>query len=364
MQRTKRERTERFEKEHDCTRFHNVVLKYGQGWKKLLRNGELHIVEDGFVKYILNSDITKIEDYTKRENVWSASDGEREVREYVQSLTDSEILYNKRNIITKPNKIYELDIFVPSKNVAIEYNGIYWHSTKVVPNDYHLTKHNLCADKGIRLIHIFEDEWKWKREICKSIITSSFNIYKEKYFARKCIAQKIDAQTYRNFVNSNHIAGAINSKYKYGLFYNNELVQVIGIGQSRFKKGELELHRMCSKLFTNVIGGFSKLLKFAANDIKKETNTDSIDLYSYVDLAKFNGNGYEKSGFTYICTTKPSYFYVANNLIHKNRMQFQKSKLPKLLDNFDSNLTEQENVVNNGYYCVYDCGNKKFKMIL
>ena len=368
MQTAKRKRTEQFESERDCTRFANIVIKYGQGWKSLLRDGKLHVIEDGYAKYLDNKDIPIIEEYNSREHVWCVSAAEIEIREYVRKLlgSNANILYNKKNIISEPGKTYELDIFLPEKNVAIEYNGVYWHSTKSVPNNYHLSKTQLCAKKGIRLIHLFEDEWKWKPEICKSIISSSFNIYKERHYARQCDVKPISSKTYRSFLMENHISGPVNSKYKYGLFTSGgELVQVIGIGHSRFKRNELELHRMCSKLFTNVVGGFSKLVKHAADDIKNtEHIAASIELYSYVDLSKFTGSGYGKSGFSYISTTKPSYFYVSGNLKHKNRLQMQKSKLSRLLDNFDASLTEQQNAVKNGYHCIYDCGTKKYKISL
>lgn len=363
---TKRKRTEQFEKEHNCTRFANVITKYGQGWKSLLRDGKLHVIENGYAKYLLNDDIHIIEEYNKREHVWSVSKSEIEIRKYVGSLIKSNnILYNKKNIISERDKIYELDIFVPGKSVAIEYNGVYWHSSKVVPNNYHLTKTRLCCQKGIRLIHIFEDEWKQKREVCKSIISSAFNVYKERYYARECKISEIDAKTYRVFLSENHISGPVNSKYKYGLFTSvGELVQVIGIGKSRFNKNELELHRMCSKLFNNIVGGFSKLLSYAACDIKFKENISKIELCSYVDLSKFNGAGYEKCGFSYIETTKPSYFYVTGALVRKNRLQMQKKKLKTQLKYFDENLTEQENAIKNGYNCVYDCGTKKYKISL
>lgn len=66
----------------------------------------------------------------------------------------------------------ELDIYIPSKNLAIEYNGLYWHSDKAtlekndIPNKEtrmyakyrHIEKTKLCKEKNIRLIHIFEDD--------------------------------------------------------------------------------------------------------------------------------------------------------------------------------------------------------------
>lgn len=79
--------------------------------------------------------------------------------------------------------------------------------------------------------------------------------------ARKCEVKEIDSKTYKDFLNKYHIQGAVNSSIRYGLFYKNELVQCIGLGKSRFKKDEIELHRICTKSNTQVLGGFSKLIK-------------------------------------------------------------------------------------------------------
>lgn len=62
---------------------------------------------------------------------------------------------NEKTII----KPYELDIYIPDKNLAIEYCGIYWHSDKFKNKDYHKIKYEMCKNKNVKLITIFEDEW-------------------------------------------------------------------------------------------------------------------------------------------------------------------------------------------------------------
>ncbi len=186
--------------------------------------------------------------------------------------------FNNREILNGK----ELDIYIPSKNVAIEFNGLYWHSDKQKPFDYHKIKTELCNQKGIRLIHIFEDEWQNNKDIIKSIIKSSLGIYDRKIYARKCEIKELNNKEYKDFLVKNHIQGQINSSLKVGLFYKNELVQVAGFGKSRFKSNELELHRMCTLLNTQVIGGFSKLCKYL-----------NQPFISYIDKSKFN-DLYEK----------------------------------------------------------------------
>ena len=117
--------------------------------------------------------------------------------------------------------------------------------------------------------------------------------------------------------------------------------------KSRFSH-DYELHRFCVKAKYNVIGGFSKLIKHAGIN----------NFISYVDLSHFTGTGYEKVGFKKVGITKPSYVYVKNNHV-LSRYQCQKRKLIKLLPNYDYKLSEQDNMVINGWFKIYNCGNLK-----
>lgn len=128
--------------------------------------------------------------------------------------------------------------------------------------------------------------WNTKKDIYKDIIKSALGKLELKIPVRKCEVKGIDDKTYKDFLEENHIQGAVNSSIRYGLFYKNELVQCIGLGKSRFKKDEIELHRMCSKNNIQVLGGFSKLLKHCKQK----------HIVSYIDRYIYNGKSYEKSG--------------------------------------------------------------------
>ena len=270
---------------------------------------------------------------------------EKDVLMFIKSIYNGNIEENNRHIIHPK----ELDIYIPDKKLAIEYNGGYWHSIEVIPNkNYHQEKTLECRNKGIRLIHIFDWEWLFKQEICKSIIKSALGMYDKRIYARQCKVYEINQNTYAEFLEENHLQGSINSSIRYGLYYNNELVAVIGFGKSRFKKDEMELHRFCCKLNYNIIGGFSKLIKHSG--VK--------DFITYVDLAHFTGDGYKQIGFEEISITEPNYKWVKGIKI-LNRFSTQKHKLSTLLEKYDENLTEDENMSINGYKQVYDSGNIK-----
>ncbi len=86
---------------------------------------------------------------------------EKEIVTFIKSFYSGEVLENSRKIIPP----FELDIYIPEKKLAIEYNGLYWHSEeKGKDKHYHKNKYNLCKDKDIRLITIFEDEYLEGRE--------------------------------------------------------------------------------------------------------------------------------------------------------------------------------------------------------
>ena len=263
-------------------------------------------------------------------------------------LLNSTIIQHDRSILNGK----ELDIYIPDKNLAIEFNGDYWHSEYYKDKNYHLDKTLKCQEKGIRLIHIFEHEWDSKRLIVESIIRNKLGLIENHIYARKCSISEISQRDYSNFLELNHIQGSIVSKYRYGLFYNRELVSVIGFGKSRFKKGEMELHRFCSKINTSVIGGFSKLISYFMNQ-----NICS-EFITYVDRSKFDAKGYFKIGFELINQIEPSYFYTKNGEV-LSRYQCQKHKLAKLLENYSPSLSESDNMILNGYLKVYDCGTLK-----
>lgn len=274
---------------------------------------------------------------------------EKELVFFIKSLYKGEVKTNIRSLISPK----EIDIYLPDLKLAFEFNGTYWHSENAgKPSDYHITKTRLCNKQGIRLVHIFEYEWVFNQEKIKSLIKSALGLFDHKLYARKCQVKPIDAKEYRDFLLLNHLQSAVGSPIRYGLYHQDELVSVIGFGQSRYKKGETELHRYCVKAGYQIIGGFSKLIKHACKD------ANITEFYSYIDLAHFSGRGYKKIGFEKVSVTSPSYIYIRGEEI-KSRLQCQKHKLHAFLDYFDPQLSETENMLINDYDKVYDCGNLK-----
>ena len=282
----------------------------------------------------------------------SVSSHEKELYKFIKSVYDGEIIKKDRKILGGK----ELDIVLPEKKLAIEFNGIYYHNELFIDKDYHLNK-TLAANKnGYSLIHIFEDEWVYNKDICKSIISSKLG-YSNKIYARKCIIKEITNKDYKKFIDDNHIQGYIAAKIKIGLFYNEELVSVMSFGSmrtslgSKNKEDEYELLRLCNKLGYTVTGGSDKMFKFFI----KTYNPLKVTTYS--DIRWFNGNVYKNMGFTYIESSKPNYWYIIKN-IRKHRFGFRKDILIK--EGYDKNKTERSIMMDREIYRIYDCGNMKY----
>lgn len=303
--------------------------------------------------YIHSCDLYLLTDYFYKTEMCSSSYSEKELLDFVKSIYSDEIMENTKRIISPK----ELDVYIPKMKLAIEYNGLYWHDENHVDRNYHLTKTNMCNKKGIDLIHVFEDDWLYKKEIVKSMIASRLGVYKEKIFARKCQIKEIEKDQAKIFFDENHLQGFAYGDLYLGLMLNDKLIQCICINKKGWHDGNVELTRMVTKLNTQVIGGFSKLMKHISDYIEYKSIT------SYVYKAWFNGKGYIESGFKIVKENNPSYSYVVNGRrVHKSH--FRKNKIKKMFERgelkfYDSNKTEHENMIENKIYRIYDCGTMK-----
>jgi hypothetical protein len=287
------------------------------------------------------------------------SNVEKELQSFIKENIASDVIFNNRKLV----KGFEIDIYIPEYNLAIEFNGLRWHSELMgKTKEYHINKTNECEKQGIKLIHMFEDEWKYKNSIVKSRLKHLLNKSEKRIYARTCLIKQIDNTTKNQFLNDNHIQGEDKSKIKYGLYHYDELVSVITFGSLRkitgnvSSNGHYELIRFCNKINVSVVGGFSKLLKHFT-----KTNHPT-QVISYADRRWSIGDLYEKNGFTFIHDTPPNYWYMKYYNHREHRFKYRKSELPKLLNTYDGTLSEWENMKNNKYDRIWDCGSKKYGM--
>jgi len=278
---------------------------------------------------------------------------EKEVGEEIRKFYQGEILCNKYI------NGYECDIIIHDLKIAIECNGVYWHTEQYKEKNIHQLKKQKVEETGYNLIQIWEDDWKdlIKHEIIISRLKAKLGM-SEKIYARKCIIKEVHSKEAKIFLNDNHIQGYVPATYKYGLYYDNELMEIITLGKTRKlisgNENCLELYRLCTKRGYNVIGGFSKLLSYFRNNVTNER----IISYADCDWCNINSNGYEKVGFKYIKMTEPGYCYNING-IRENRLNYTKSKLVN--NGFDVNKSEVTIMHDRGYYRIFDSGNILFE---
>lgn len=229
----------------------------------------------------------------------------------------------------------ELDILVRSKNLAIEFDGLYWHSEKYGRDSgYHLNKTKQCIKKGINLIHIFEDEWYNNAKAIKFRIKHLLGLTTGKIYARKCTFRQVFANKAEQFLNKYHINGYVKSDLHYGLFYKNRLVFVLAIKKS---DDNWRITRFASVFNFTVVGGLSKVIKNIKRSFRYCT------LLMEVDRRWSTGNLFTKLGAKYICDLPPTYYYIKN-----------KKRIPEF------SFSDDLNPLMLGYHKIWDCGYKLF----
>lgn len=276
------------------------------------------------------------------------------LEKFIQDLLDEHnIKYETSNRKILTGK--ELDIYIPSSKIAIECNGVYWHS--MYDSKYHYDKWKMCKDKGIQLLSIWEDWITNKPEIVKSVILSKLGIYKETIGASKCKVGKVNSSDARKFLNENHIQGFCNSTYKYGLYYKDELVAIMLFSKENNASAKnlsgWSLLRFCNKLNTHVVGGAERLLTHFCQD------HPTGDIISFASHDISNGHLYEKLGFEYVNEMQTCYWYVHNQSHERfHRSSFMKKDLVR--KGYDPSLTEEQIMMQTDYLRIYDSGQSKY----
>jgi hypothetical protein len=273
---------------------------------------------------------------------------EDEVISVIKSMGfTGKIVRNTRSVISP----LEIDIWLPDLKLGIECNGAYWHSDPIKPKDYHINKTKLVESVGGQLIHIFDLEWKTKKEQITHRLKSALGLG-EKIGARKCKVVELRVGEANAFFSVYHTQGPCAAKTAFGLMLGDRLVAAATFSKPRYsKKYDYELLRYASA--ANVSGGASRLIKA----FRKKFNGSII---SYADRKWSKGLLYHNMGFQLVNESSPSYWYF-KGLQVKHRSALQKFKL-KGLDTYDERLTEVQNAYLAGWRRYFDCGTLVFEL--
>lgn len=280
------------------------------------------------------------------------STGQVEINEFLSQFVETEMEHS----IGKKR----VDILIPSLSIGIEYHGLIWHSTRFHADPLNLHhKHQLAARAGIRLVHIFQDEWEQRSHAVKNLLRSLVGV-SERRFARNCHIVELSERDldYHRVVAVQHIQGAVGGGGLriFALYEGSKPVAAMVFSpttsdRARVRDGSVwELRRYAS--VGTVVGGASKLFTHFLRTCSPS------EVVSYSDIRLFTGRLYETLGFQQDAVSRPSYCYITPGVVKRfNKSRFQLKNLPGLFeDKFDPTLTEASNCANNGWYQLYDCG--------
>lgn len=287
------------------------------------------------------------------------SKSEREIFDFLSEHYLGKIVTNTKQVIPP----FEVDIYLPELKFAVELNGLYFHSeiSGGKSKHYHLTKTEKSEAVGIKLIHVFEDDWKNKCEIIKSMLLYRIGMVGNSLNARDMLVVTPTVHEKETFLKNNHLQGSDKSNIHYGLYDGNELISIMTFGSLRKILGsnsvldQYELIRFCNKIGTSCKGSFSRLL----SHFIKDKNPTKIVTFADRRFSTRSSNVYEKNGFEYSSTSKPNYFYMKNHDVRLHRFNFPKHKLVKL--GHDKSLTEWEIMKSMNYDRIWDCGHLKYE---
>lgn len=271
---------------------------------------------------------------------------EKEIKELIENW-GFDCLSNCRNVLPSGK---ELDIYIPSKKIAIEFDGLYWHNELNKSKNYHINKTIECEKLGIKLIHIFEDEWINKKEIVASLLRDFLGYNDITINIDDCIVKTVNKDKAKEFLNENHILGNCYSTMRYGLYQNNELISIITLSKS---SNSYTLLRYCNKTNCNVNGSFEKLFDKFIKEYNPNVVITSIDR-RYINDKSIIDNGFIKHG-----TTKPTFYYVVG-MERKDKSELTKKKL---FDEYDykQEVTLHQFCLSKKWYRIYDCGRIIYK---
>lgn len=287
----------------------------------------------------------------------SQSSPELEIKDIINTMYNGRCIENSRSIIPP----LELDLYYPEKNIAIEFNGNYWHDENHKPKDYHFNKFKLCKDKNIRLVSIYESDWFNKHDNIINILKNIF-IESRVVYARNCTISKLDYKTKSAFINEYHFYGDSNQgTISYGLYYNNELVSCMTFGKLRGQnklhnnKDHYELVRFVTKCNVRIIGGASKLFK------KFISEYQPVYIICYSDNDFFTGETYHKLGFKLKSLGESIDYQWVKGTKALSRYECMTNKLLEKYDKYRNiNITGsiEDYVMHDlGYNKLYRCGN-------
>lgn len=267
---------------------------------------------------------------------------ESEILNFLTENTAAAITHGSYTMIPP----YQLDFYIASRKLAIEFCGVYWHSEVFKDKSYHLDKLKKCREKNINLLTIFEDEWLEKKDIVKSKILYHLKMH-TRIFARQCTLRQVPQKEAKGFFDTHHLQGYAPSIVAFGLFHKDILVSCLTIGHHHRNGSKYKwvLNRFCTANGVTVVGGASKLLS---------ATSSYRPLISWSDNRWSDGNIYRKLNFRLDGELPPDYSYM------RASKRYSKQSMKLRPDEKNLQKTERELRLAAGFRRIWDCGKQRW----
>jgi len=294
---------------------------------------------------------------------WSStfvSKAEEEISSIVRAL-GYEVIQSCRSILPARQ---EIDIFIPEKQLGIEFNGLYWHSEWNKGRTYHSEKYLAARKEGIQLLQIWEDDWNKNRDVVIRALAHKLQATKrlaeiyphlapaaEKTFARATTVHTITTEQAKSFLKENHIQGFASGSYYLGL---NDAAGVLRALMVLKKEAGETLNIVRYATAGSVTGGFTKLLRHAERTYQPKV------FITFADHAISDGGLYESQGFVADKILPPDYMYVVKNQ-RKHKFGYRLKRFKN--DNgliWEEGLTEKELAILNNLSRIWDAGKTRY----
>ena len=229
----------------------------------------------------------------------TSTDAQQQLVDFVRSVYDGRIEENTKAVIPPQ----ELDVYLPDLNLALEYNGLWFHSSLFLSDNYHRDKTEECQRQGIRLIHVFEDDWIYRRAIMEDILRTAIDPRRrQRAYARRCLIETLNLQQTNDFLERNHLQGGVLTQtVAYGLMFDGVLVALASFVRYR---DSYVLQRYSVRLGLTVLGAFSRLL---CHFIKQHAPRKIV---TYCDRSIFTGDIYRRCGFRPVYVSRPQFTFL------------------------------------------------------
>lgn len=250
----------------------------------------------------------------------------------------------------------ELDIYLPEHLIAIEVNGVYWHSEAGGKDSrYHLNKLEECRKKGIKLIQVWEDDWNDRAEVIKRMLAHKLGLSMQPTIAaRETSAEFITSTEAQTFLAQHHIQGGIAGTHYLGLRAKDGRLVAVTVLKRTSNQAEIRLERYATS--QRVPGGHSKLVRFA------EQNIPSWEcMFTFADAEVSEGGLYRRTGWVEDKTIPPDYKYlVRGRRVHKFNYRLKRFRNDPELT-YVEGMSERELARLNKLPRVWDSGKVRYR---